>query len=938
MAEQINDAPIEKEMQSSYIDYAMSVIVGRALPDARDGLKPAQRRILYAMYKLGNTHNSQTKKSVRIVGECFTKDTLVLASTGLIPIQDIAKGDTVYTQNGLNKVSEIYVMPKRKLLKVGLANGIENVVTESQQFRILTKDWKLVWKNANELTLGDYVVTRSEYPEIRHPVKIGGKELNGNIAYLLGQLLSDGFVIHDNDHQKYHRVGFCSKSRTVIARIVSCLSNEFSYEANVEDRETEYQNSGGQVMIGRIYQIRVSNRKVCDFFIQQFDLLGRKAWNKRIPRQIFSSPKDIVFEFLSGLIDGDGSVHASRTEITYTTTSRDMSNQIMVLLHHLGIHGKKYLIPAKDNVFIVGGISDTREVFNLEFTGVNAQRLAINLHLESETKKEMCESLMLNTLKKTDHDIIPWAGEKIFTELSNHHISSGWYLDTNGNKFRSGIKYGDGAKIRYCSYLHNVPLHISQIIEWGIQEKLNRIGSGIAPFINSIISNNLTFSPVRYVEETGEDITYDIQVDEEHALIANGMVAHNCIGKYHPHGDLAVYDTLARMAQTFSMNHTLVQGQGNFGSIDGDNPAAPRYTEVRLESLAEEMLQDLEKEAVRFVPNFDNTEEEPIVLPSKVPNLMLNGSSGIAVGVATNILPHNLGEIADAINVYIDNPAIEKQDLLQVIKGPDFATGGVVFHNENLLRSYMTGRGSVTLRGKATIEEGKNKRIIITEIPYTVNKATLVEKIAELVKDKRIQGISYPRDESDKKGIRVVIEVHNDAHPEYVLTNLYAHTQMEITLPVMNIAVLNNSLHTLNIKEMIKIFVDHRVEVIKKRTAFDLRVASDKLHIVEGLTKAVDSIDETINLIKKSSDSKSAVAGLMKRFEIDEKQAAAIMELRIGRLTNLDVGQLKEDKADLEKSIKNFKEILENETKVFKIIKDETTELKTKYGRRGGPR
>jgi DNA gyrase subunit A len=412
----------------------------------------------------------------------------------------------------------------------------------------------------------------------------------------------------------------------------------------------------------------------------------------------------------------------------------------------------------------------------------------------------------------------------------------------------------------------------------------------------------------------------------------SARIVGDTIGKYHPHGDLAVYETLVRMAQTFSMNHTLVEGQGNFGSIDGDPPAAQRYTEVRLNLLAEEMLQDLEKEAVKYIPNFDNTEEEPVVLPSKVPNLLLNGSSGIAVGVATNMPPHNLNEIADAIIAYVDNPAIEKQDILNIIKGPDFPTGGLVFYNENLIRSYMTGRGSVTIRGKTKIEEGKNKKIIITELPYQVNKATLVEKIADLVKDKKLPGISYPRDESDKAGIRVVIEVHGDANPEYILSNLYAHTQLEVTLPMMNIAVLGTSLLTLNIKDSLKIFVEHRLDVIKKRTAYDLRIASEKLHIIEGLVLAVDDIDTTIGIIKGSKDSKSAHAALMNKFSLDEKQATAIMDLRIGRLTTLDTGQLRDEKVSLEKQIKEFSEILQNESKVYKIIKDETEEIKKKFG------
>ncbi len=414
----------------------------------------------------------------------------------------------------------------------------------------------------------------------------------------------------------------------------------------------------------------------------------------------------------------------------------------------------------------------------------------------------------------------------------------------------------------------------------------------------------------------------------------SARIVGDVIGKYHPHGDLAVYGTLIRMAQSFSMNHTLVEGQGNMGSIDGDPPAAQRYTEVRLNRLAEEMLADIEKKSVPFAPNFDNTEEEPLVLPAKVPNLLINGAAGIAVGVATNILHHNLAEVCDAVVAYIDNPEITAHDMLQYIKGPDFPTGGTVFYSGSLVSSYTTGRGSCTIRGKTVVEEQKNRNaIIIKEIPYTVNKASLVQKIAELVKEKRIQGISDLRDESGKEGIRVVIELRKDASVDTVLNTLYKHTQLQITLPVMNIAVIKNSLLTLNLKQFIKIFVDHRIEVIKSRTKYDLEVASDRLHIVEGLLIAIASINEVIATIKKSSDTKEARANLVKGYGVTEKQANAILDMKLSKLTSLESGSLEGEKKDLGASIKDYNDILSNETRIFKIIKDETKEIKEKYGR-----
>ncbi|MCL5102019.1 MAG: DNA gyrase subunit A [Candidatus Marsarchaeota archaeon] len=419
----------------------------------------------------------------------------------------------------------------------------------------------------------------------------------------------------------------------------------------------------------------------------------------------------------------------------------------------------------------------------------------------------------------------------------------------------------------------------------------------------------------------------------EQATKKSARIVGETIGKYHPHGDMAVYETLVRMAQDFSMREMLVEGQGNMGSIDGDPAAAQRYTEVRLRRIAEEMLEDLEKKAVPFIPNFDNTEEEPQVLPSKMPNLLVNGSSGIAVGVATNILPHNLGEVCDAVNAYIEKPEITPLELMGYIKGPDFPTGGIAFMSSELKRAYLSGRGSVIVRGKATLEEKQNRsQFIITEIPYTVNKSAMVAKIASLVKEKLIDGISAIRDESDKKGMRVVIELKQDANPDVVLNQLYKHSQMQITLPVMNIAVMGNRLLTLNIKDFIKVFVEHRMGVVRNRTRYDLGVATDRRHIVEGLLVALKDIDGVIAIIKASSDTREARETLIGNYSISEKQANAILDMKLSRLTRLETTTLEAEKAELDKSIDYYNEVLSKEQMVYNIIKEETSSMKERFG------
>lgn len=413
----------------------------------------------------------------------------------------------------------------------------------------------------------------------------------------------------------------------------------------------------------------------------------------------------------------------------------------------------------------------------------------------------------------------------------------------------------------------------------------------------------------------------------------SARIVGEVIGKYHPHGDMAVYDTMVRMAQDFSMNYTLVEGQGNMGSIDGDPPAAQRYTEVRLTKIAEEMLADLDKGTVPFVPNFDNTEKEPVVLPSKLPNLLVNGSSGIAVGVATNILPHNLGEVCDAILAYIGNRDITNEQLLEYIKGPDFPTGGTVFYNDVLLASYKTGRGAVTIRGIIESEKVKNRAaLIINEIPYGVNKAMLVAEIANLAKEKVID-IYDLRDESGKEGIRIVIELKQESDAEIIRNKLFRHTKLQVSLPVMNIAVMGNRLMTMDLRQLIKIFVDHRVEVIRNRTKYELEVASARQHIVEGLMKAVTDIDNAIAIIKGSEDVKAARQALMRAYALSEKQANAILDMKLSKLTSLEVGALKSEAEELSKSIERLNSLLASDEQIYKIVASDTKALKEPYAR-----
>ena len=424
----------------------------------------------------------------------------------------------------------------------------------------------------------------------------------------------------------------------------------------------------------------------------------------------------------------------------------------------------------------------------------------------------------------------------------------------------------------------------------------------------------------------------NLGVGSRSPYMKSARIVGETMGKYHPHGNLAIYDALVRMAQKFSMRYPTVDGQGNFGSIDGDGAAAERYTEARMTNLTEEILRDIEKDTVDFIPNYDDRETEPDVLPSRVPNLLLNGSSGIAVGMATNIPPHSLDELIDGLLLVLENKDATLEEVMGYIKGPDFPTGGIIFGKKGIIEAYRTGRGRVKLRAKTHIEKKPNKDVIVVdELPYQTNKARLIEQIAELVKEKQIEGISEVRDESDKDGIRVVIELKRDAMSDIVLNNLFKSTTMESTFGVIMLAINNKEPKVFNLIELLKLFLNHRKTVIIRRTIFDLEKARARAHILEGLKIALDNIDEVIELIKNSADTPSAREGLVAKFGLSELQANAILDMRLSKLTGLEREKLEAELAELMAEIARLDEILKSETLLEKLIKDELLEIKNKF-------
>lgn len=425
----------------------------------------------------------------------------------------------------------------------------------------------------------------------------------------------------------------------------------------------------------------------------------------------------------------------------------------------------------------------------------------------------------------------------------------------------------------------------------------------------------------------------ELGIIHEKAYKKSARIVGETLGKYHPHGDQAVYDSLVRMAQTFSLRYPLIDGQGNFGSVDGDSAAAMRYTEARMARITKLMLQDIEKDTVKWRDNFDGSLQEPEVLPAVLPNLLINGSSGIAVGMATNMAPHNISEVIDGIIKTIDNPQITVAELMETITGPDFPTGGIIYGRGGILNAYSTGRGLVRVRAQTSIEEVKDrKKIIISELPYQVNKSNLLQTIAELVKTKKIEGISDLRDESDRKGMRIVIDLKRDAIEDVVLNQLFQHTDLQSTFGILNLAIVNGEPKILTLNEILQLFIDFRVKIITRRTKFDLKKAQDKIHILEGLMIALKNIDEVIKIIRKSKQVEEAKNGLMKRFKLSDKQAKAILDMRLQKLTGMEIAAVEQDYNETKKLIEQLEELLSDKKNILEEIKREILAIKEKFG------
>lgn len=1200
-----NQVSIEDEMRHSYLDYAMSVIIGRALPDVRDGLKPVHRRVLWAMSELGNTHNKPYKKSARIVGDCFVKGTLVHTEHGLKPIEEIEVGENVLLPTGyLSRVVEAYHNPPAPVVEVNISNGNSLKVTYGQLFRVLNDDLSITWERADNLA-GKKVLAssfRSLGTNEEHPSKE-----RKNAAYIAGLVVAEGFL---TDRGRSHRVGIGMVDKEPLEFVAAYCSKQ-NINAHWSNRKPQ------QPHYKPLYTLRFSGLQ------EAYDICQNTSENKQVPDWIFSDRR-LFAPFIAGFVDGDGFIRAedSRRDAMLVSTSKSLLATIQIMLSDSGIHSNLSLTETHNRL----QRENYLPCYTLSINGVNASRFGSLLapYLKIATKRDTAVRLSLWSRRalNTSNESVPC--EAIFSELSRHHLGAGWYQDVNGRKFRAGIKYQTGTKIRYSSDLQEKTISFRQIEEWGILNKLERIGSPLADRLRHLMNNYSVLDIVSVIDKGEVAENYDVQIeDDEHEFLVQGCAVHNCIGKYHPHGDTAVYDTLVRMAQEFSMRYPLVDGQGNFGcftgdtkiklldgtektfaelstlspdeifyvysvdkdgnivvgegrhsritrrnvelvevtldndakirctsdhrfmlrdgtykeakdltpqdslmagyfntapvkeglneylqvlqpktgvyefvhhiadqynekngnakkfkgafvrhhknfnrwdnrptniermeflehfqiqiitpelyesqrnanwiphfdkainyfadfkeflevsshynhrivsvrrlkeredvydisvdihhnflladgvfvhnSVDGDSAAAMRYTEARMARVTNEVLADIEKETVDFRPNYDESLSEPIVLPTRIPNLLVNGSEGIAVGMATKIPPHNLTEILDATIAILHKPHIKPTDLLQIVTGPDFPTGAIIYGKQGIVSAYLEGRGVIQMRARAGIDRigrGNQERdaIVVTEIPYQVNKARLIEQIADLVNEKRLEGISDLRDESNREGMRIVIELKRDAIPQIILNKLYKLTQLQTSFGVINLSIVDGQPRILPLKDMLEAFIEFRREVVRRRTEYELRKAKARAHILEGLNKAIDALDYIIPTVRNSRSTDEAkgwltgknfdamneikqwrgtptdltLAGFIQKLQkvlasldFSDAQAQAILDLQLRRLSALERQKILDEYENLIKHIEELEYILANEPALRQVIIKELEDIKKTYG------
>jgi len=898
--ERIKPRIIEEEMKSSYLDYSMSVIVGRALPDVRDGLKPVHRRILFAMHDLGMFHNKAFKKSARIVGEvlgkyhphgdsavydamvrmaqdwslryplvkgqgnfgsidgdsaaamryCITGDSLILTDKGILPINNISRETKInmkiLSYNGKkNPASKFFNSGKHNIVELETKLGYKLRGSYNHPLMCWTYDTgfpQIEWKLLENITKEDIILIN------RGSNLFAKKPLGLNQYYP-----KKGFKNH---------VKLPEKMNKDLAFLLGALVSEGSFhnkQISFNNQDENFYNRVKSIIFSQFEGIQIYERQIkgkCTelsiyeqkvvLFLKNIGLTEVKSHEKEMPFSVLQSPKESIQSFLTGLFEGDGSVkyktdkrhNGKSIQLTYDSKSTTLINQLKTLLLNFGIIT---LNPYKDK---------RNDCYKLIISGYDSIRnFKEEINFFSERKRGILtniDSMNPNRMSKTD--FIPYLNDYLRKRYKSEFIKK-----NNFDRYNN-------LKKNYKKLIKLINNKDKQLIDFLLKQKY-------------------LFVKVDNIKKSKKQETvYSIKVDSNcHSFVANGFINHN--------------------------------------------------TEAKLSKISEEMLKDIEKQTVNFIPNFDDSLKEPSVLPAKLPNLLINGSSGIAVGMATNIPPHNIVEVSNSIIQAIDNPEAEPQ-----LTGPDFPTGGIICNKGGIRSAYKTGKGHIILRARHEIEEkGSKQRIIITEIPYQVNKSQLIENTADLVRNKKIQGISDIRDESNREGMRIIIELKTGTNPDVLLNQLYKHTRLQTTFSINMIALVNNEPKTLSLRQIIQYYIQHRQEIVRKRTSFDLNKAEDRNHILEGIIIALNNIDRAIDLIKKSKSTEEAKTTLIANFKLSDKQALAILDMKLQKLTSLEQDKIKEEQKKLLILIEELKSILASEQKILSIIKSELEELKQQY-------
>ncbi len=921
LAGHVEEIALHETAQARYLNYAMSVITSRALPDVRDGLKPVQRRIIYTMFHdLKLLHTAKHRKSAAVVGDCFIAGTMVAAEVGLRPIEALEVGERVHTTRGLRPISGVFVMPPQPLLTISMADGRTITCTPGQQFKIFNEKMEMVWRDASALDEGDWIVCCGPIDDGALPAS---PEIDAELSWLLGYFLADGWLDRDKERGRA-RLAFGAMDLELLTKVQRIISERFDYVPTIhklKDRE--------------FYNLRISRDHINDTLIQRFNLSEKYAHTIEVPAFMGAASDDVFYAMISGFIDGDGSINKTKKTIVLNSVNRDFLSQLQTLLFSRKIYTR--LLPYRSTK----KAAHHKTEWAIEITGRSFTRLAARLDLACERKVNTLQTILRDHPRHLAQqaNMIPFLGSHLLNIFSRSHLGGGWYRRADGSKVRCGLKYASGVKIRYSSGLSETLLaSFDQLESQGFLEKCDALGLPWGDVVRDWSARGVTFHQVREIAPHEAAITYDIQVEEAHEFIANGAVVHNCMAKYHPHGDQSIYDAMVRLAQDFSMRYTLVDGHGNFGSIDGDSAAAMRYTEARLTPLAAELLNEIKRHTVELRPNYDGTIFEPVVLPAQVPNLLINGATGIAVGMATNIPPHNLAEVMDALLLLSERPESSVDDLCALVKGPDFPTGGHILEDaDTICGIYREGQGGVTVCSDWTTEEDNGRQlIIITAIPYTVNKSAVIEKIAEHIIKGKLPQVVDVRDESTHD-VRVVLELKKGAGADAAMAYLFKHTplqqkfhvNMTCLIPTDNPQI--SAPARLDLKQVLQHFLDFRMEVVVRRLRFDLAELERSIHLLAGMEKIFDALDEAIAIIRSADSKQSAADKLIARFALDEVQTDYILETKLYRLAKLEVDAIREELEDKRGRAAAIRALLADPDERHKLIRKELRAIRQAY-------